>query len=125
MADDQAPIDINAAVRVELSQRRWRLDPALVVIVVLVAALLIVVRLSHRPQLVYPDGAKRAILTVQSSARPVNPKLVEYYSRLYELDPCREGKKYATVCQDGEVIWRVEEGVCVDHGGTKDWVVCR
>jgi hypothetical protein len=128
MEQDKVPVKVDVASPVEQPKRRWWLDPALIVILVLVAIPFILMRLSHRPQLVYPEGANRAVLTVQASGRTINPKLVEYYSRLYGLDstqPCIEGKKYATYCQDGELIWDVEEGVCSDHGGVKDWVVCR
>jgi|SRR5688500_16719958 len=126
MANDEAPVEVDEAASRDHDIDRGRLGILLVVLAVLVVSFLVLAKLTHRPQLVYPEGAKRVTLTVQASGeRPVNEVLIKYYERLYELDPCREGKKYATVCQDGEVIWRVEEGVCSDHGGVKDWVVCR
>ena len=125
MAQDEAPVEVDEAAPDARPKRRWWLDPAFIVIVVLVALPFVLIRLTHRPQLEYPPGVAVNQLRIEG---PVNPELVAYYEKLYGLDhggSCMEGKKYATLCQDGELIWDVEEAVCSDHGGVKDWVVCR
>ena len=63
-----------------------------------------------------------------AGGRPVNEDLIRYYEKLYGLDregPCIQGDRLAAVCEDGEVMWGGDLWGCAEHGGFKDWVVCR
>jgi hypothetical protein len=110
------------------------LQTALVVWVACVCLFGIYTALTYKPHLVYPPGygdeAPGQLLQLQMPSgegyKPVSKELIDRLIKAYGLDAtCTIGKKYGAVCQDGVLTYDRDASACSDHGGVRDWVVCR